>query len=294
MKYYVILFMGMLFTKSMVYAQDSDSLYFEQPSEYIEETTASEETTTSPSYPPVNPGEVSQKKGYDREQINVKRFDPKKWEEVVGGKNYTEEKPAAKRKPQVEKGSERSPSSNSGKRVERRLQDDSEDPETSPSTMSPITSSILKIVFYALAIGIIGYILFLIIKNIPRTSKGKISKADLPDHSAPVEDIKELEIDRLLREALASGNYRLVIRIYFLGLLQKLDEDGFIVWKKDKTNRDYLSELFQKAHYLEVKSLTVAYEQVWYGDHNLPVQTYEQIISSFKAIDQKLKTSKPR
>ena len=122
----------------------------------------------------------------------------------------------------------------------------------------------------------------------------KVIKTDLPDHSSRIEDIKELEIDRLLREALASANYRLTIRIYFLGLLKRLDEDGVIIWKKNKTNRDYLAELFSKAHYFEeIRSLTFAYEQVWYGEHDLPVENYQEIISSFKSIDQQLKDSKP-
>ena len=79
------------------------------------------------------------------------------------------------------------------------------------------------------------------------------------------------------------------------GLLKKLNEEGFIVWKKDKTNRDYLTELFSKPNYFEeVRRLTLAYEQIWYGDHTLPVESYQKLITEFKSIDQKLHTSKPR
>jgi len=290
MKYCVILFIGMLFTKGVSYAQ-YDSSYNEQSSEY-----ASEEEEAA-YYPPVDPEKVSSKNGYDIEQIDIKKFDRKKWEGIIGDENYSEEQPVTKKKKKLDGDSIDSKSSNGDKR-EQSLYDENEDedPEaSSPITISPIIALIIKIVVYTLVIAIIGYILFLIIKNTSLKSKGKISKSNLPDDSTHVEDIKELEIDRLLREAMASGNYRLVIRIYFLGLLQKLDEDGFIVWKKDKTNRDYLSELFSKEHYYEeVKSLTIAYELVWYGDHNLPTQAYEQIISSFKTIDQTLKSSKPQ
>jgi hypothetical protein len=151
----------------------------------------------------------------------------------------------------------------------------------------------LTIIVYALAIAIIGYILFIILKNTSLKSKRKVTKAPIADASAPVVEIQELEIDRLLREAFAAGNYRLVIRIYFLGLLKRLDHDGIIVWKKDKTNRDYLSELFSKNHYYnEIKSLTGSYEQVWYGDHVFSQQAYESIIFSFQAIDKQLNSSK--
>jgi hypothetical protein len=147
---------------------------------------------------------------------------------------------------------------------------------------------------YAGAIGLICYILFRIIKHVSSQANPKIMKAQVSDDATRIEDIKELEIDRLLKEALASGNFRLAIRIYFLGMLKKLDEDGVILWKKDKTNRDYLGELFSKSHYFEeIKTLTLAYEQVWYGEHDLPVESYHEIISSFKSIDQQLKDSKP-
>src|SRR5688572_30076035 len=256
----------MEFTASVGYAQDSSSSSYEQPTEYTD---------------------------YETERIEVHRFDQKVWKEVVGTSDYSEEQKTVKRKEQTED-STYSQAPKGNKRAERSESDDVEDSEDSYSIGGSINSLFLNIIVYAAAIAIIGYILFVIIKNTSVKPNGKIPKTDLPAHSASVENIKELEIDRLLREAMALGNYRLAIRIYFLGMLKKLDEDGFIVWKKDKTNRDYLTELFSKAHYFEeVKNLTVAYEQVWYGEHNLPLETYEHIIASFKAIDQKLKASKP-
>jgi hypothetical protein len=275
----------MLFaSSSATYAQlANDSSYNEQLNEY------SDEEEEAPYYPPVDPEKISFKKGYDKEQVDVKKFDRKKWKRIIGDEDYSEEQPVTKKVKKQEGDSTYSQSSNGGKRGQNSY-DEYEDPEaSSPIIISPIIALILKIVFYTLVIAIIGYIPFLIIKNTSLKSKGEILKPNLSDGSTHVEDIKELEIDRLLREATASGNYRLVIRIYFLGLLQKLNEDGFIVWKKDKTNRDYLSELLSKEHYFEeVKSLTIAYELVWYGDHNLSIQTYEQIISSFRTIDQSL------
>lgn len=275
MKYNVILFLVMLVTSHVLHAQ-SEGYSYEDNAERL--------------YFRINPGEVAQKKGYDAEQIQVRKFDSKKWQDIVGDIDYSETEPTWKKK-EESMGSE---SSTNGKRLKQsRKNDESEESETSSSPAKPFTSPIFNIIVYALIIGLIAYILFLIIRNTSLGSKGKIAKSDLQDHTAVVEDIKELEIDKLLREAITSGNYRLAIRIYFLGLLKKLDEDGFIVWKKNKTNRDYLSELFSKARYYdEVKTLTFVYEQVWYGDHNLPVKVYEQIISSFKAIDQKLNDSK--
>jgi hypothetical protein len=222
------------------------------------------------------------------EQIDVRRFDHNVWKEVVGSTDYSEDNSAPKRKPPKENPTS---SKSSNTRIEQSEDNSGEDLNIN---LGPMVGPILNIIAYALIIGAIGYILFLIIKNLSPNLNVKASKTILPVHSAPVENIRELEIDRLLREALAAGDYRLAVRIYFLGMLKQLDEAGFILWKKDKTNRDYLSELFSKEYYFdEVKKLTLAYEQVWYGEHDLPLHHYEEIISSFKAIDQKLQSSKP-
>ena len=218
-------------------------------------------------------------------RLELKRFDQKKWKEIVGDEDYSET--VKKRKPRNASNGDLSKDQNE-KRLKSSEPDDDDGFEFSSGSI-PINPTILKIIFYALTIGFISYILFLILKNTSFKWNSKIKKKESADPSLTVTDIKELEIDRLLREAISSGNYRLAVRICFLGLLNRLDEDGFIAWKKDKTNRDYLYELVAKETYFEeVKKLTLSYEQVWYGDHAFSVQSYEEIIASFRSIDEKL------
>jgi hypothetical protein len=304
MKFSILLFALLLSLIS--YSQNSDSLSLEEMLEYVDKSdnnsnesngNAIVSTTPESLFTPtlVNPREISQKNGYEREGINLQRFDQKKWKEIVGDKDYSELQ-SRKKKKEKSKDSENSTQSRSSKNQRDKRdsqQDESDNSGEGGVSSAPINSPILTIIVYALAIGIIGYILFIILKNTSLKSKRKITKSTIADAAAPVIDIQELEIDRLLREALTAGNYKLAIRIYFLGLLKRLDHDGLIIWKKDKTNSDYLSELFSKDHYYsEIKSLTNSYEQVWYGDHTFSQQAYESIISSFKTIDQRLNTSR--
>jgi hypothetical protein len=285
----------LVFCSGILYAQE-DTVYSEdyEDSEY-EESETYEEPSTEETHYPLSPQDVSRKKGYPNERVEVQRFDRDKWRKVVGDEDYSEVESKKKKRKSESRDSLASGSVNTKKRVHERFDEGEEAEEQSNASSSSINIPFLKYIFYALAIGIIGYILFLIIKNTSIKSSTKVTKSLDADAAAPVEDIKELEIDRLLREAMTAGNYRLAIRIYFLGLLKKLDEDGLIVWKKNKTNRDYLTELFIKARYYdEVQRLTLAYEEVWYGDHTFSTQTYEEIISSFKIIDQKLNADKPQ
>jgi len=278
MKFYLLPYILLLLCSDFAFAQDDDSTSAEQT---IDNAIMAQQSAEAHSGTPRNL--------YDGEQVEVKKFDQKKWREIVGSENYSELQPKKKQKKKSQQLGESDETD--GKRLLREDEDDySEDADSGISI--PINPMILKIIFYSITFGIIGYILFLILKNISLKPRTKISKQELLHDSSPVADIKELEIDILLKEAMASGNYRLAIRIYFLGLLKKLDEDGFIVWKKNKTNRDYLSELFSKQYYYEeLKILTLAYEQVWYGDHTLSIQTYEEIISTFKAVNQKINTT---
>jgi hypothetical protein len=272
MKYCLIVF-TMLFAHC-VKAQVTDSVYFEGTSDYVNESAT------------VNPRNITKQSGYDEEPIKIQRFDPAKWKKVIGTENF-EDLQSKEQKPK-----EAPDSTNANKAGNRRL-NKSENSDAEESSTTTFSSPLLTVLVYAAAFGIIAYILYLILQNASWKSNPKIRKVDLQnDVSSPVLEIKELEIDRLLREAMAATNYRLAIRICYLGLLKKLDEDGFIIWKKDKTNRDYLTELYLKARYYEeVRQLTSVYELVWYGDHDLEVQSYEEIISSFKAINQKLNTS---
>jgi hypothetical protein len=267
------------------YAQDSTLLSIE------ESVTAAMQTKEHTSNT-VNPKLVSEKSGYTTEPLMGQRFDRAKWEEVVGSKDYSESETESKQKKELAE-SGNSKFSRGKQRIERKERNDNQF-ESKSISVNPSISFILNIIVYALAIGIIGYILFVIFKNVSLKSKGKIiTKDTVNDPSTYIADIKELEIDRLLGEAKATGDYRLVIRLYFLGLLRKLDETGHIAWKRDKTNRDYLSELFPKKYFFdEVKTLTRVYEEVWYGDHVYQINAYEEIISSFKIVERKINNSK--
>ena len=79
------------------------------------------------------------------------------------------------------------------------------------------------------------------------------------------------------------------MRLYYLKLLKKLHEMEKIAWKKDKTNRDYLSELFDRDfHFQQMRGLTLSYESVWYGDHEMNRELLLRICSQFESVFSEL------
>lgn len=95
--------------------------------------------------------------------------------------------------------------------------------------------------------------------------------------------IHETDLDRFLREALAAGNFALAIRVYYLQTIKTLSEKKAIRWSREKTNRDYLTEMKAHPGQQVFRQLTRRYEQVWYGNQDLSATEFAQIEPDFKS-----------
>jgi len=222
-----------------------------------------------PVAPDVLPGTVD----YKAKKVSVRNFDNEKWKTIAGSTNYEEkpeEIPEEKEEPEEEKETERATQS------------------------TPWSGEILRAISFVLIIVIVLALLYFLLKNVTFDTKLRSRSMEVHDLVAQVENIEDLDIQTLLQKTLAEGNLRLAVRLYYLGLLKKLNDVGLITWKRDKTNRDYLFELFPKEYYFEeVEKLTLAYEQVWYGEHPITRESFQTLSNSFETVDQKLKARKP-
>jgi hypothetical protein len=266
----LVLALFLVFTFTMSLAQDTDTTSYETVDEYVEATddnsteqdsTYAAEQAETPPQVVVDPKDLQTTRYYKDENIAVKKFDQKKLKEITGSANY-EEKPE---------------------------EPDPAKKDFSMPKVAPWGGAILRLLAYVIIIGVIVALIYFVLKNI--SIDLKIRKENLAgiDITAPVENIEDLDTQALLAKALQDGNLKLAVRLYYLRLLQKLNENGIIHWKKDKTNRDYLSEIFSRDyHYEEVKKLTLAYELVWYGDHTLSAESFQGIIQSFETVHQKI------
>lgn len=108
------------------------------------------------------------------------------------------------------------------------------------------------------------------------TPAATIRTEELEDDVNP-EQLEETELQRLLREAKEVGNYRIVLRVWYLQTLKELIQQDKIVWKKYKTNSDYLVELRSEPFLGDFKMFTLLYETVWYGDLEMDQEIYESI-----------------
>ena len=142
-----------------------------------------------------------------------------------------------------------------------------------------------KYVFYLLIGGAILFILIKIIQNINASPAIDIDK-DRVYTLAEVEDkILEVDLDRILAEALLDQDYRLALRINFLIIIKMLAVNGNIIWKKEKTNWEYFNEVKDKNIALKFKEIITPFETIWYGEHELNENQYmrlQPMYESFK------------
>jgi len=132
---------------------------------------------------------------------------------------------------------------------------------------------LLVIILMIILIPLIIYLLFkykLSSKKVEPTIKQEVE----------IEDIKKVDLDKLLKEALLDHNYRLALRYRFLIILQKLDLKKLVKWNKQKTNRNYVNEISNPLRG-DFRSITNIFDRAWYGNENISGEDYLLLESRF-------------
>jgi len=209
------------------------------------------------SWPAVEPQGLQE---YKSQKVAVKKFDKRKWKTIVGKTDYSE------------------------KKLEQQ-----QESRAITKPLNPWVSDVLRIVVYILLSAFILFVIYYVIKN--TSLKGR--KSIVPEARAeePIENIEELDVDTLLQLAIKNGDFRMAVRLYYLAILKNLHERNIISWKKDKTNRDYLTEIFAKEYYNDLRVLTLAYEQAWYGEQPLSEDIFKKLVEDFHQFNQRLKAT---
>lgn len=97
------------------------------------------------------------------------------------------------------------------------------------------------------------------------------------------ENIEELDLDALLREAEKSRDWRMALRYQWLKVLRKLVDDGRIKWQPRFTDADYLSQLKEPALRATFSELSFLFKWVWYGDAPMDAERYQRMRPAFEA-----------
>lgn len=203
---------------------------------------------------------ISYGQDHQEDDVKLRKFDEKKWKEIIGNETFEE----------------------------RPLEDEEPEKVKEPwFTLPSISPELLRAISFAIVFALFAFILYYVSVNTSLSQK--IKKMKLTDAAAPVENIEELDSETLLTDAMDSGDLRLAVRVHYLLLLKKLNEAGLIVWKKNKTNHDYLSELYGRNNcYDDVRLLTLVYELVWYGERSVSAESFQRLSGNFESVNRQI------
>lgn len=143
-------------------------------------------------------------------------------------------------------------------------------PDIDPPTISP---SVWKFILFLLLFVVLFIIAYLIIKN-RKPSNRRVAAIDVEDEWNP-EVISKTALELKLEDAMAREDYRECVRIYFTFILKELIRKGWIHWKREKTNYDYILEMDKRENAHEFNECVRVYDLVWYGEYHINKEIFE-------------------
>lgn len=130
--------------------------------------------------------------------------------------------------------------------------------------------------------------LYLIIKFLMQSPLNSVFKTEVKDIDSfqyVEENIKDVNFDTLIADALNDNNYRLATRYLYLKSLKILTNKNIIEWHYDKTNNDYINEIKDENTKYVFKRISYIYDYVWYGEFPIDEAVFTKNRPDFEKIN---------
>jgi hypothetical protein len=92
----------------------------------------------------------------------------------------------------------------------------------------------------------------------------------------------EIDLDKILNDALLAGDHRLALRINFLIIIKTLSLRGKIIWAKEKTNWEYYNEIKDLNTASGFKDIISTFEPIWYGEYTVSEELFNKLQPSYE------------
>jgi hypothetical protein len=150
---------------------------------------------------------------------------------------------------------------------------------------------VLKYVLIGILVLVLAYLVYRLVlsgkgeKNQPNETL--ISWETDPDKIA----YEQLEV--WLQKALADQQFAYAVRVLFLMVLKDFSQREIIIWKRNKTNRDYLFEIRERELARSFRQMAHAFDASRYGNYQVNRQAFDLVQAEFKRIQFILKPQQP-
>lgn len=149
-------------------------------------------------------------------------------------------------------------------------------------------STVGKVVIWTLLIAVILFAVYKVLTGDRSSIFGRSSKVMSEDTHALIEDINDTNWEKLLEKAAKEGDLRLSVRYSYMLLLRILQDSELILYREDKTNFQYISELADTQYKQPFRTLSRQYEYTWYGEYPISADSYNEYIAAIMDIKKKL------
>lgn len=158
------------------------------------------------------------------------------------------------------------------------------------SSSSSTSFSWLTLIFKIVAILVICFVVYLIVKIIIKQDGnfffGKKNKSLLVSDFNE-DNIHAINFSDSITNAKSSKQYRLAIRYYYLWVLKSYTDKKIIEWDIEKTNRDYSNEIASQITKNQFQYLSYLYDYIWYGEFSIDDIEFTKAETHFlKAINE--------
>lgn len=144
----------------------------------------------------------------------------------------------------------------------------------------------IAILFRVIAILVVIVLIYFIARALTKQEGrwifGKNANKRALFYSDAEKNIHLLDFEKLIKESIDAGEKRIAVRYYYLWLLKVMTQHHYIEWDIEKTNSDYLYELYNPAHREEFTYLSYLYNYIWYGEFEIDEATFRKTENRFK------------
>jgi hypothetical protein len=147
----------------------------------------------------------------------------------------------------------------------------------------------------SLLYAIIGISIIFIVYNLVKSKKHGVLYKQRNDNYYQEyleEDIKAIDFNVLIKNAVEQNDFKTAIRFYYIKILKKLSAKKIIDLKIHKTNRHYLKEIKTENIKNSFDEITYLFEWICYGEIGIDANGYREVENKFSDFEINLEKSR--
>lgn len=145
-----------------------------------------------------------------------------------------------------------------------------------------------NLVWVLIVASFTGVIMWFLVASDVRLFRKKPKALATPSGAPLPNDLFAIDYDLELQKAMDHSEYRLGVRLMYLHILRLMAEKEIILYKMERTNSEYLAEVFRTPYYKAFFNLTRSFDYVWYGNFNITEPAFKKIRQAYIDLKNKL------